>query len=200
MGNLGSLRRSLEECGADVDISNQPSSLVTAERVLLPGVGSFSDGMAQLVKAGWIPALRTAVIDNKKPLLGICLGMQLLADQGEEGGKTAGLGFISGEVKKLDPDMPGTRIPHVGWNEIHFSSPPPLLSDVPSGTDYYFVHSYHLIPQSPVDIVARTPYCGTFVSIVRHENVYGVQFHPEKSQKFGLRILRNFLQMQPVLC
>lgn len=193
MGNLGSVKRSLEECGAYVTISNNPKELESAERFILPGVGAFKEGMAHLEEKGWVLPIKEAVEDGV-PMLGICLGMQLLAEKGYEGGETVGLGVIPGEVKRLIPDAPNIRIPHVGWNEVCYTERSILLEGIPSGMDFYFVHSYHFIPRESHGVLARTPYCGDFVSAVMRGRAFGVQFHPEKSGKPGFQVLRNFLK------
>lgn len=193
MSNLGSIRRALEECGAQVAISDNTADLKTAERIVLPGVGAFCDGMANLIKGGWVDALRNEVLQNRIPLLGICLGMQLLADKGYEGRECGGMGLLSGEVKRLERSNKNERIPHVGWNEIYKMSSSPLLEGIKDGSDFYFVHSFHFIPNDDQNIKATTPYCGGFVSVVAHENIFGTQFHPEKSQVLGFQILKNFL-------
>jgi glutamine amidotransferase len=128
-------------------------------------------------------------------MLGICLGMQLLAQKGYEGGEQEGLGILPGEVRRLYQETPETRIPHVGWNEVHEVIPSTLFEAIPSGTDFYFVHSYHLIPSVQDVVVATTPYGKSFVSAVQVRNVFGVQFHPEKSSRPGFQIIRNFLKM-----
>lgn len=195
MGNLLSVKRSFEECGADVVISDDPASLKVASHIVLPGVGSFADAMHNIRMSGWYDAIRREVMEEGIPFLGICLGMQLLATKGFEGGETEGLGLVPGEIRKLVPDTCNVRIPHVGWNEVHQSALNPLLAGIPDGTDFYFVHSFHFIPSNPSFAVGRTPYCGGFVSVVMNEKVFGVQFHPEKSQKSGFRMIRNFLSM-----
>lgn len=195
MSNLGSVQRAFEECGADVFVSDAPSDCAQASRIVLPGVGAFADGMAALEAGGWTTALRTAAQDENVPLLGICLGMHLLADKGFEGGETPGLGLIAGEVHRLTADSPETRIPHMGWNEAHHSCVHPLFTGIPTGADFYFVHSYHFIPDHPGDIVASTPYCGSFASVVARGNVCGTQFHPEKSSRYGFQLIRNFLAL-----
>ncbi len=192
MGNLGSVRRSLEECGAEVLVSDNPKDIHFATHVVLPGVGAFADGMKNLEGERWIPAMKEVVADGV-PFLGICLGMQLLAEKGYEGGETEGLGFIPGEVKRLHSES-SERIPHVGWNEVHAMHASPLFESVSSGTDFYFVHSYHFIPSEDSVVAGRTPYCGGFVSAVARKNVYGVQFHPEKSSRPGFQLLKNFLR------
>ena len=194
MGNLASVRRAFEEVGGRVVVSDQPSTLKEVSNIVLPGVGSFADGMANLNRGGWVTALRDAVLDKHLPLLGICLGMQLLAEHGAEGGETDGLGFIPGRVERLVPDSPTTRIPHVGWNEVYQKCPNLLLDGIPDGTDFYFVHSFRLFPDDRTTVIGITPYCGEFPSVVMKGSVFGTQFHPEKSQPVGFRVLRNFLQ------
>ncbi len=193
MGNLGSLRRALERLGVVPEVSGKPDTLRAADRIVLPGVGSFKDGMANLHRAGMVEPLRKAVLEERVPLLGICLGLQLLADEGDEGGGAEGLGLIPGKVVRLQSAGGTERIPHVGWNEIHPSKSHALLTGIPKGSDFYFVHSYHLLPVHPDDIIATTPYCGSFVSAVARGPASGVQFHPEKSSRLGFALLRNFL-------
>lgn len=192
MGNLASVQRALEECGASAKIASDPAALQTASHVVLPGVGAFGDAMTRLAAGGWIAPLRQLAAE-RVPLLGICLGMQLLAESGEEGGAHVGLGLVPGRVVRLQPAAPNERVPHVGWNEVAVQRDDPLLASIPSRTDFYFVHSYHFVATSPQDIVALTPYCGEFVSVVRAGSVAGTQFHPEKSSRAGLRLLHNFL-------
>jgi glutamine amidotransferase len=193
MGNLNSVRRAIENCGAAVNVSPDPRDLAGVSAVVLPGVGSFADGMGNLRRAGWEAPLREAVLRDGVPLLGICLGMQLLADRGEEGGDSKGLGLIAGDVIRLKAPA-AERIPHVGWNQVHFAAAHPVFDGIPDGSDFYFVHSFHFIPKSAAHAAATTPYCGSFVSAVAAGPVVGTQFHPEKSSKTGSRLLRNFLE------
>jgi glutamine amidotransferase len=192
MGNLASVQRAFEECGASAVIANDPAVLQQVSHVVLPGVGAFGDAMTRLAAGGWIGPLRQLAAE-RVPLLGICLGMQLLAEHGEEGGAHEGLGLIPGRVVRLQPAAPSERVPHVGWNEVAVQRDDPLLASIPSRTDFYFVHSYHFMASVREHVVALTPYCGGFVSAVRAESVAGTQFHPEKSSRAGLRLLRNFL-------
>ncbi|MDD5306761.1 MAG: imidazole glycerol phosphate synthase subunit HisH [Deltaproteobacteria bacterium] len=195
MSNLCSLTRALEECGSKVLVSEHPGDLKAATHIVLPGVGAFADGMKNLNASGFASAIREEVLGNGIPLLGICLGMQLLADTGDEGGPTAGLGLVSGAVKRLSSGE-HERIPHVGWNEVFPAAGSPFFAGIPEGTDFYFVHSYHFVPTESDSIAARTPYCGGFVSAIRRLPIWGVQFHPEKSQLPGFRVLHNFLRFR----
>ncbi|MDR1511045.1 MAG: imidazole glycerol phosphate synthase subunit HisH [Synergistaceae bacterium] len=192
MSNLGSIRRAVEECGADVFVSGSPSDIETAEHVILPGVGAFPDGMRNLREAGFESALKKAVSDGV-PLLGICLGMQLLSTRGYEEGVCEGLNLIPGEVRLLVSRNGEDRVPHVGWNDLRKVRDSPILENVPGGSDFYFVHSYHLVPEHSGDVLAETDYCGGFACVFGRGNVFGTQFHPEKSGGMGFRILRNFL-------
>ena len=194
MGNLGSVRRSFEECGADVQILKDPQEFNGASRVVLPGVGAFKEGMEHLESRGWVNFINW-MIEEKLPLLGICLGMQLLAEKGYEGGQVPGLGVIGGEVVRMDPQSDEERIPHVGWDDVCVTQSTSLFSDIPNESDFYFVHSYHFVPVCEDCIIATTPYCGGVVSAVQKNNVFGVQFHPEKSSKSGRKLLENFLKV-----
>ncbi len=193
MGNLGSVRRAFEECGAEVVVADNPAELERAGRIVLPGVGAFGRGMENLRAAGWPDAIRRALENPRVALIGLCLGMQLLAERGHEGGETPGLGLVKGDVKLLRPGE-GERVPHVGWNEISVRNGGGMFRGIPDRTDFYFVHSYHLEGADPAQVAAVTPYCGTFVSALEAGNVCGVQFHPEKSSRPGFALLKNFLE------
>jgi glutamine amidotransferase len=196
MCNLDSVARAVEECGGRAVVTASTAELYAATHVILPGVGAFSDAMAQLADRKLIEPLREVALQRSMPFLGICLGMQLMARYGHEGGGSEGLGLIAGEVQRLKPDSPRVRIPHVGWNEVEQVATTPLLAGIASGKDFYFVHSYAMCCDDEAAVVARTPYCGGFVSVARGgERLYGVQFHPEKSQKPGFQLLRNFLSL-----
>ncbi len=196
MGNLASVRRAFEECGANAALAERPEDIVGADRVVLPGVGAFGVGMRQLEAGGWPQALRGALENPRVALLGICLGMQLLAQKGHEGGETPGLGLVPGDVRLLRPAR-GERVPHVGWNEVSIRRGSRIFRGIAEGTDFYFVHSYHLCAAQPEQVAGTTPYCGGFLSAVENGNVWGVQFHPEKSSKPGFAVLRNFLAYEP---
>jgi len=172
-------------------VSN-PSDLGECDKILLPGVGAFMEAMSRLVDRGFDVVLKTQVA-NGIPLLGICLGMQLLASKSYEGGETQGLGLIRGSVTRIDWD--GVNVPHMGWNSVEHAGNG-LFAGVKKGADFYFVHSYHFVPDSDAAILSTTDYGERLVSSVRFENVYGVQFHPEKSQRDGLMVLRNFMELK----
>jgi len=193
MCNLDSVVRAVEECGGDSVVTREPKVLDQGTHLILPGVGAFADAMANLRRLGLAAALQEQVLEKRIPVLGVCLGMQLLARRGDEGGETPGLALLPAEVRRLRSEVPGVRIPHVGWNEVHTVRPSRLLEGIQPGKDFYFVHSYHVVCDDPADSVATTPYADGFTSVVEHENVFGVQFHPEKSQQAGFRLLRNFL-------
>lgn len=195
MGNLLSVQRAFEKCGSDAVIVDNPLDLRSAEHIVLPGVGAFPDAMENLKNGGWIDELNRAVLDKRVPLLGICLGMQLLAEQSIEVRACEGLGYISGEVVPLEPTAEHERIPHVGWNEIEKVTDSPLFDEIRDGVNYYFVHGYHFKVKNTKDIATVTPYCGKFVSSVIRDNIMGTQFHPEKSQKAGFLLIKNFLNM-----
>lgn len=191
--NLDSVHRAVEQLGGNPSTSADPAGLGQAARVVLPGVGSFADAARRLEQSGFAQALQEAVADGL-PLLGICLGMQLLCETGTEGGEASGLGLIPGRVTRLTPVDARERVPHVGWNEVHITRDTPLFEDVPQGQDAYFVHAYCVRPAVEDDIAATTPGYGTVVSALARGHVFGTQFHPEKSQAYGLRILENFLR------
>ena len=195
MGNLLSVQRAFEKCGSDAVIIDNPLELRDAERIVLPGVGAFPDAMDNLRKNGWIEELNRAVLEKETPILGICLGMQLLADKGYEVRECDGLGYIPGEIIRFTQPQEKERIPHVGWNEILKREDSPLFDGIADGTNYYFVHSYHFRVANEENIATVTPYCGEFVSSVIKDNIVGTQFHPEKSQKAGFKLIKNFLSM-----
>lgn len=193
--NLDSIGRAVQECGGAPVVTAMPADLKTAAAIIVPGVGAFPDAMANLRATGMADALREEATAARVPVLGICLGMQLLAARGTEGRPTDGLNLIPGEVRRLAPTDPKERVPHVGWNEVAHANICPLLNGVPSGTDFYFVHSYHLVCDDPADAAGITPHAGRFTSVVWRDRVFGVQFHPEKSQAAGFRVLTNFLRV-----
>lgn len=195
MGNLDSVARVVQHSGGDPIITHEAEDLQAASYIILPGVGAFHAGMKNIQTYGLEQVLREQVLNKGVPFLGICLGMQLLATKGWEGEETKGLGWIEGEIQRFVPNSPDIRIPHVGWNEVEFKLPSPVFQEIPSGKDFYFVHSYHFLCAHTEEAIAHTPYCGNFVSVVGKDNILGVQFHPEKSQKLGLKLIKNFLNL-----
>ena len=193
MGNLLSVQKALEYLGEDVRIISAPKNLQNAERLVLPGVGAFPDAMANLERHGWQDALHVEVFEKKKPFLGICLGMQLLAEFGEENGGSRGLGWIKGAVKLFTLADRSLKIPHVGWNEIIAVPNSPLFNGIRPGATFYFVHSYHFVCTEQHDVAALCQYGSEFTAAIRKENIFATQFHPEKSQDNGLKVLENFV-------
>lgn len=197
MGNLGSVLKTFSDLSPETRLVTRPEDLASASRIVLPGVGGFSEGAASLHENGWTKALATEVMDRKKPFLGICLGMQLLADAGEEGSRSPGLGFIPGRVRHLSRlDCPH-RIPHVGWNGIRQKSPSPLFSGIPDDTDFYFVHSFAFVTENPMHQTASVDYGADITAAVARDHIFGVQFHPEKSSRAGRYLIKNFLEFSP---
>lgn len=192
-----SVGNALAAAGGEVMMATAPEQLDGVSHVVLPGVGSFPAGMERLQRGGWVRWLRQLPRSGTS-LLGICLGMQLLADTGSEHASTEGLGLIPGTVEPLQPTDPRIRIPHIGWNDVHVARDGTPLGSTSSGPDaFYFVHSFAFVPSDPRDAVATTDHGGPFVSAVARDNVLGVQFHPEKSQRAGLELLRSFLALDP---
>lgn len=197
MGNLGSVRRALQELRAEVVVAKHPAMLAEANRVVLPGVGAFGEAMERLRAGGWIEPLRREVVEGAKPMLGICLGMQMLASSSEENGLNEGLNLIPGKVRRLDTLGCSLRIPHVGWNDVRYQRATPLFEQIDQATDFYFVHSYAFEADQASDVAATTRYGVEVVAAVRKDHVFGTQFHPEKSSKAGRQVLKNFLEYGP---
>lgn len=197
MGNLFSVHHALEMVGAVVRICRHPGELDDAERIVLPGVGAFRDCIANLEMKGFVEALERSVLEKGKPLFGICLGMQVLARKSFEGGEYKGFGWFEADVVRLAPGDPSWRVPQIGWNDVEYRSDSPLFNGVPSRPDFYFVHSYYMKCDEQNDIDAVCDYGGPVTAAVRKNNVFATQFHPEKSQDYGLKILENFLKWNP---
>jgi len=198
IGNLLSVERALEHCGAEVCVAESPQLIANSERLLLPGVGAFGNGMDELTQRGLVDPIREYAASGR-PLLGICLGMQLLFDGSDEFGASKGLGLIRGWVRKL-PELAGIKLPHVGWSPVSqvtgLAWAGTLLEAMNDGENMYFVHSYHSVPQERREWLACTHYGDfEFCSVVRSANVSGCQFHPEKSGEAGLQIIRSFLHI-----
>ena len=204
VGNLGSVVRALEELRVSPVLVDRAADLHDNDCLILPGVGNFADCARLLEAGGWKDALQDEVQGYGRPLLGVCVGMQLLADSSTEGAiegeSTPGLGFIPGQVRHLRSFGCGQRVPHVGWNgitRIGTDADDRLFSGIPDGSDFYFVHSYAFAPQDLNDVLATTDYGGTVTAMVGRDNVVGTQFHPEKSQTLGLALITNFLRWRP---
>lgn len=191
IGNLRSVKKALEAVGATVIQTSESYEILEAEKVILPGVGAFQDGISGLQNRNLIPTLNK-IKQRKIPLLGICLGMQLLFETSSEMGNTQGLGFFKGEVLKFSDN--GLKIPQTGWNQIETINDSPLLDGVEDQSYVYFNHSYYCKPLESMDIIAQTEYGVDYASAVQKGSIYGVQFHPEKSQNIGLAILKNFVE------
>lgn len=193
VGNLGAISNMLRKIGAEVVVSSSYAQIAQATKLILPGVGAFDSGMSNLDKLGLLEVLRRKVIEEKTPILGICLGLQLFTKRSEEG-QLAGLGWLNAETIKFTfkPEKVELKTPHMGWNDVKLQSPSFLFDGMAARPRFYFLHSYHLVCHEREDIVATTSYGYEFVCSVQKDNVFGVQFHPEKSHKFGLTLLTNF--------
>lgn len=192
LGNLGSVLNMLKRIGVETHIVESADAIAGSERVLLPGVGAFDRGMTLLREGDFDTALRDFVRSGRT-VMGICLGMQLLLDGSDEGVEP-GLGLIPGRSKRFD-DSVNLRVPHMGWNHIQPLRTDPLLEGLDNQSRFYFVHSYHVVPESADHTLATTAYGGQFTSMIRSKNVMGVQFHPEKSHAYGMTLLRNFAKL-----
>ena len=206
-GNLRSVSKSFERSinnlsiNCKVTVTNDPELVKNADRIVLPGVGAFSDCRRGLMAIdGMIDALNSAVIEQQKPFMGICVGMQLMATIGREHEDVNGLGWISGEVIALEPQDKTLKIPHMGWNTIDLTCEHVIFEGISTGKTglhAYFVHSYQFVPEKDDDTIATFDYSGKFVAVVGRDNMIGLQFHPEKSQQFGLKLISNFLKWKP---
>ncbi len=197
MGNIHSVYNALEMIGADVELCSNPNDLDLVTRIVLPGVGAFKDCLANLNAKALIEALHSAVFDQGKPILGICLGMQAMARRSFEGGEQTGLGWIDADVIALEPSDTSLRVPQIGWNDIHYNHECPLFDGLPVSPDFYFVHSYHVKCDDARDVVATCDYGESVTAAICRDNIFATQFHPEKSQDYGLRLLENFLNWNP---
>ncbi len=193
-GNLRSVARALERSGLAPELTSDPQRLLASEVVVLPGVGAFADAVASLEQSGLADALQRFIASGR-PYLGLCLGLQVLFEEGDEHGRNAGLGILPGRVERFaERDASGAllRVPHIGWNRVHFEGAHPVLARLPERDDYYFVHSYRAVPRAAECVVGRADYGGDFAAAVAKANVFAVQFHPEKSQRAGRRLLDAF--------
>ncbi|TIH18178.1 imidazole glycerol phosphate synthase subunit HisH [Marinifilum sp. JC120] len=193
-GNVDSVCKAVSTLGAKPVLTDDENIFKIVDACILPGVGAFGDAMGSLRRKNLPEILKQHIVDEGVPLLGICLGMHLLASKGFEHGEHEGLEFIPGTVEKMKP-LADECIPHVGWNNVEHKGHA-LFEDIAPGKDFYFVHSYHFAAQDDSNILATTPYCGNFTSVVGKGNIFGAQFHPEKSQATGMQLLKNFLNME----
>ena len=204
-GNLHSAAKAFERAARDtrerIVVTGEADEVAAAERIVLPGVGAFADCRRGLdAVPGMVEALQDSVIRKGKPFLGICVGCQLMAERGLEKVTSQGLGWIAGDAVEIEPTDPELKIPHMGWNTLDVSREHPLLAGIPTGEkglDAYFVHSFHVVPRDPGDLVASADYGGPVTAIIGHDNLAGTQFHPEKSQTLGLALIANFLKWRP---
>ena len=193
MGNLRRVQKAFERSGYAATITSDPAVIAQAEKIVLPGVGAFADAIGELKRRELVGPIRDAV-EQGKPFLGICLGLQLLFDRSYEDGEHEGLGILPGEVRRFE--IPAEyKVPHMGWNEIYFKRRPPILEGLDEGAHFYFVHSYYVVPEDAGVVALETSYPDPFCAMVWRDNLYASQFHPEKSQTNGLRLLRNFAEL-----
>ncbi|MBI2642560.1 MAG: imidazole glycerol phosphate synthase subunit HisH [Candidatus Wildermuthbacteria bacterium] len=195
MGNVQSVLNAFELLGAEARITKKKEDFENAKAIVLPGVGAFGDAMANLKKFGLLNILNQEILSKKKPFLGICLGLQLLAQEGEEMGTFPGLGWVTGKTVKIQPTDASLKIPHMGWNNLDIRSFDGLYKDIEQNAVCYFVHSYHLEPLDANIITATAPYGQNITASIQKDNIFGVQFHPEKSQGAGLKLLENFISL-----
>ena len=193
-GNLKSVEKALKYLGQDVIVSRDSSEILQADKVILPGVGSFGDAMNNLDHFNLVDTIKK-VAEKDTPFLGICLGLQLLFESSEETPGVEGLGILKGKILRIPPS-PGLKIPHMGWNSLHLQNNGRLFKDIPEDTHVYFVHSYYLQAEDPQIVKAVTEYSTTIHASVEKDNVFACQFHPEKSSKYGLKILENFAKLE----
>ncbi len=197
-GNVRSVANAIDYCGVDAVITADPAAIDDATHIILPGVGAFGDAMEALSRRGLPEVLRRQAFDKGKPFLGVCLGMQLLAERGLEHGEHRGLGWIAGDVVRLEPGLDALKIPHMGWNTIELKSPHPVFARFsPEQLTFYFVHSFCFKTASPDSVLATCDYGRPFAAVVAKGNVIATQFHPEKSQDSGIEFLQNFIGWNP---
>jgi glutamine amidotransferase len=194
MGNLRSVQKAFERLSVPAEICTRPEKLTNCEKLVLPGVGAFRDAIAELHRQEFIEPIKTHVAAGK-PFLGICLGLQLLFDVSYEDGTWEGLGVLPGEVVRF-PEVAELKVPHMGWNRVEPAGNCPLLAGIPCDSYFYFVHSYYVVPRDETVTAGRTEYGQTFTSVIQRGNMFATQFHPEKSQQFGLKLLQNFAELK----
>jgi glutamine amidotransferase len=195
VANRHSIRNALNFVGCDVEMTAEPESIRNADKLIFPGVGAFKPGMRSLRSRKLIEVLREQVVERRKPILGICLGMQMMAEASEEDGEHSGLGWVSGRVRRLAPKSADLKVPHIGFNSVTWKESSRLFAGLPQPADFYFVHSYYLDTE-PDFVVGTADYGEQFTVAIERDNIMGVQFHPEKSQGAGLHLLRNFVNLK----
>lgn len=193
MGNLGSVKNMLTHIGIPSQIIDNPDLLAKAEKILLPGVGSFDQAMTRIKESGFLDVLNYKALTEKIPILGICLGMQILTNESEEG-KLPGLAWIEAKTIRF-PRNNGLKVPHMGWNLVHPATASPLINNLPLGSRFYFVHSYYVKVANQGNSILKAEYGIHFDAAIQKENIFGAQFHPEKSHKFGMQLLKNFAEI-----
>ena len=194
MGNLRSVQKAFERVGHAATITSDPVAIASADKIILPGVGAFADAIAELKRRDLVEPIRESV-ESGKPFLGICLGLQLLFDRSLEDGEYEGLGIVSGEVRRFD--IPREyKVPHMGWNRVQFKRRPPIFAGLEEEPHFYFVHSYYVVPQDEAVVAGEASYPDPFCAAIWRDNLYATQFHPEKSQANGLRVLKNFAELR----
>jgi glutamine amidotransferase len=194
MGNLGSIQNMFKRIKVESEITGDIDRIAAAKKILLPGVGAFDAAMERIESSGLKEVLNKKALEEKVPSMGICLGMQLLSRSSEEG-VLPGLGWIDAQTVKFDLNDPALKVPHMGWNRVHLQHQSPLIKDLPEEPRFYFVHSFHVQCNNEADVLTTTHYGIDFHSIIQHENIFGAQFHPEKSHKFGMKLLENFARI-----
>ncbi|MDA1100167.1 MAG: imidazole glycerol phosphate synthase subunit HisH [Proteobacteria bacterium] len=195
LGNLTSVAGAIEKVGHEAVITSDLQVLADADKLILPGVGAFGDGMANLRERELVEPLTEMVVGKGKPILGICLGSQLITEESDEFGAHTGLGWVPARVRRLAPTDPALRVPHVGWNDLIRTGDSVLFEELPAQPLFYFVHSHYIEAREPGIVIGECDYGSRFVGAFQHGNIYGTQFHPEKSQLDGLRLLKNFIEL-----
>lgn len=195
IGNLAAVANMVRRCGGEPIITANPQDLYRSQCIILAGVGAFDTGMRALEQGRWLVPLHDLAQQGQTPILGICLGMQLMCQSSEEG-VLPGLGWFKAEVRRIVPPVgSGLKVPHMGWNTLNFRNANALLAPTDDEQRYYFVHSYHVVCGDPIDVVATTPYGGELTAAMGRGNLYGTQFHPEKSHRFGMNLMQHFLKL-----